>query len=105
MRIQGDLGLGPKITKITSVGRVQQLEENNQEMKLNVCRLKSQTEKLDQVGGTGSEPALYMHTCMFAYMCACMQRCVHVCMYRMAPTLGANRLAPRVGEDRFSGWG
>uniref|UniRef100_A0A8C4ZNK8 RAB11 family interacting protein 4 (class II) a n=1 Tax=Gadus morhua TaxID=8049 RepID=A0A8C4ZNK8_GADMO len=28
--------------------KVQQLEENNQEMKLNVCRLKSQTEKLDQ---------------------------------------------------------
>ena len=105
MRIQGDLGLGPKITKITSVGRVQQLEENNQEMKLNVCRLKSQTEKLDQVGGTGSEPALYMHTCMFAYMCASMPRCVHVCMYRMAPTLGAILLAPRVGEDRFSGWG
>ncbi|XP_075879782.1 rab11 family-interacting protein 4A isoform X1 [Nelusetta ayraudi] len=28
--------------------RVQQLEEENDEMKLNVCRLKSQTEKLDQ---------------------------------------------------------
>lgn len=29
--------------------RVQQLEEENAEMKVNVCRLKSQTEKLDQV--------------------------------------------------------
>lgn len=29
--------------------RVQQLEEENGEMMLNVCRLKSQTEKLDQV--------------------------------------------------------
>ncbi|CAL8342872.1 unnamed protein product [Merluccius merluccius] len=28
--------------------KVQQLEEENEEMKLNVCRLKSQTEKLDQ---------------------------------------------------------
>uniref|UniRef100_A0A4W5L1V3 Rab11-FIP3/4 domain-containing protein n=2 Tax=Hucho hucho TaxID=62062 RepID=A0A4W5L1V3_9TELE len=28
--------------------RVQQLEEENGEMKLNVCKLKSQTEKLDQ---------------------------------------------------------
>lgn len=31
------------------VHRVQQLEDENDEMKLNVCRLKSQTEKLDQV--------------------------------------------------------
>lgn len=31
------------------VHRVQQLEDENGEMKLNVCRLKSQTEKLDQV--------------------------------------------------------
>lgn len=31
------------------IHRVQQLEEENGEMKLNVCRLKSQTEKLDQV--------------------------------------------------------
>lgn len=29
--------------------RLQQLEEENGDMKLNVCRLKSQTEKLDQV--------------------------------------------------------
>lgn len=29
--------------------RIQQLEEENSEMKVNVCRLKSQTEKLDQV--------------------------------------------------------
>lgn len=31
------------------IHRVQQLEDENDEMKLNVCRLKSQTEKLDQV--------------------------------------------------------
>ena len=37
-------------TKVTCVlHRLQQLEEENGEMKLNVCRLKSQTEKLDQV--------------------------------------------------------
>lgn len=30
--------------------RLQQLEEENGKMKMNVCRLKSQTEKLDQVG-------------------------------------------------------
>lgn len=29
--------------------RLQQLEEENGTMKINVCRLKSQTEKLDQV--------------------------------------------------------
>lgn len=29
--------------------RLQQLEEENGNMKMNVCRLKSQTEKLDQV--------------------------------------------------------
>lgn len=35
--------------------RVQQLEDENGEMKLNVCRLKSQTEKLDQVSVTTNE--------------------------------------------------
>lgn len=34
---------------IQNFRRVQQLEEENSEMKVNVCRLKSQTEKLDQV--------------------------------------------------------
>lgn len=29
------------------------MEDENGEMKLNVCRLKSQTEKLDQVRGGG----------------------------------------------------
>lgn len=37
------------IVCVCFVHRVQQLEEENDEMKLNVCRLKSQTEKLDQV--------------------------------------------------------
>lgn len=35
--------------------RVQLLDDDNTEMKLNVCRLKSQTEKLDQVSGTNSK--------------------------------------------------
>lgn len=36
------------MTLYVCVCRVQQLEDENGEMKLNVCRLKSQTEKLDQ---------------------------------------------------------
>lgn len=38
--------------------RVQQLEDENGEMKMNVCRLKSQTEKLDQVSVTNNEDKL-----------------------------------------------
>lgn len=37
------------IKKNVCLHRLQQLEEENGKMKINVCRLKSQTEKLDQV--------------------------------------------------------
>lgn len=43
------LGLSRRSRALPWYHRVQQLEEENDEMKLNVCRLKSQTEKLDQV--------------------------------------------------------
>ncbi|KTG42030.1 hypothetical protein cypCar_00020312, partial [Cyprinus carpio] len=44
----GDLKSKLKQENTQLVHRVQQLEEENAEMKVNVCRLKSQTEKLDQ---------------------------------------------------------